>query len=60
MHIGPESAEIEAGCAIDIPPNAVQWIENTGARDLLFLCIVDPAWCPEDEVVLFEMSLPRI
>ena len=52
MHIGEESAEIAAGCAIDIPPHAVQWIENTGKSDLVFLCIVDPAWRSEDEAVL--------
>ena len=52
IHIYRESADIEAGCAVDIPPNAIQWIENTGTQDLVFLCIVDPAWCPEDEVIL--------
>ena len=52
MHIGEEAEDVEPGCAIDIPPHAVQWIENTGPRDLVFLCIVDPAWCSEDEVIL--------
>lgn len=51
MHIGEESAEVAAGCVIDIPPQAVQWIENTGKNDLIFLCIVDPAWRPEDEAI---------
>lgn len=52
MHIDHEVAEVSAGCVIDIPPGAVQRIENTGAQDLVFLCIVDPAWCMEDEVIL--------
>lgn len=52
MHVGDEAAEVTAGCAIDIPPNAVQYIENTGSCDLAFLCIVDPAWCAEDEKIL--------
>jgi mannose-6-phosphate isomerase-like protein (cupin superfamily) len=34
-----------------IPPGAEQHIRNTGAGDLKFLCIVDPAWRAEDEEV---------
>jgi mannose-6-phosphate isomerase-like protein (cupin superfamily) len=35
-----------------IPPLAVQAIENLGPGDLVFLCIVDPAWAPDGEEVL--------
>ncbi len=52
MHIGDESAQVAAGQAIYIPPDAAQFIENTGESDLKFLCVVDPAWRVEDEVVL--------
>jgi mannose-6-phosphate isomerase-like protein (cupin superfamily) len=52
MHIGRESFEVGSDCTIYIPPNAVQYIENTGSSDLKFLCIVDPAWRQEDEEVL--------
>lgn len=52
MTIGDESGKVSAGDVIDIPPHAVQYIENTGLADLVFLCIVDPAWRPEDEKVL--------
>lgn len=52
MHIGQESFEVGPDCTIYIPPNAVQYIENTGNSDLKFLCIVDPAWHQEDEQVL--------
>ena len=52
MHIGGETAPVRPGQAVYIPPNAVQWIENTGEGDLVFLCIVDPAWRPEYELVL--------
>jgi mannose-6-phosphate isomerase-like protein (cupin superfamily) len=52
MHIDRESFEVEADCAIYIPPNAVQYIENAGNCDLEFLCIVDPAWQEEDEEIL--------
>jgi mannose-6-phosphate isomerase-like protein (cupin superfamily) len=54
MRIGGETAEIEAGQAVYIPPSHIQSIENTGEADLVFLCIVDPAWKPEDEQVLPE------
>ncbi len=52
MHIGDEEAPVAAGQVIYIPPGAVQWIENTGAEDLVFLCIVCPPWRPEDEEIL--------
>lgn len=52
MHIGQESQEVGAGCVVYIPPEAVQFIENTGRKDLKFLCIVEPAWREEDEEIL--------
>jgi len=52
MRIGGETAEVGAGQVIFIPPFHVQSIENSGQADLVFLCIVDPAWRPEDEEVL--------
>jgi mannose-6-phosphate isomerase-like protein (cupin superfamily) len=52
MHIDAESFEVGPECAIYIPPNARQYIKNTGSSDLKFLCIVDPAWRKEDEQVL--------
>ncbi len=54
MHIDAESADVDAGCAIYIPPGSVQSIENTGNGPLVFLCIVDPAWRHEDEEVIDE------
>jgi mannose-6-phosphate isomerase-like protein (cupin superfamily) len=52
MHVGSERAEVEAGQAVYIPPDEIQFIENIGSSDLAFLCIVDPAWRPEDEKIL--------
>ena len=52
MHIGNEHAAVHTGQAVYIPPKAVQYIENIGSSDLKFLCIVDPAWRVEDEVIL--------
>jgi len=51
MHIDEESSTVGPQCAIYIPPQSVQYIENTGDCDLEFLCIVDPAWKKEYEEV---------
>lgn len=52
MHIGSESAELTAPCAVYIPPDSTQYIENTGPSDLIFLCIVAPPWRHELEKIL--------
>jgi mannose-6-phosphate isomerase-like protein (cupin superfamily) len=52
MHIDEESSPVDPGDAVEIPPHALQWIENTGSVPLVFLCIVDPAWREEDEKIL--------
>ncbi|MHC4520041.1 MAG: cupin domain-containing protein [Planctomycetota bacterium] len=49
-----ESQPVRPGDAIYIPPGATQYIQTTGRVDLVFLCIVDPAWQPEDEEVLTD------
>jgi mannose-6-phosphate isomerase-like protein (cupin superfamily) len=51
MMIGGETARVRPGQAIYIPPRSVQCIRNTGRSDLKFLCLCDPAWRPEHEVV---------
>ena len=52
MHINAEESRVNPSDTIYIPPHATQWIENDGDEPLLFLCIVDPAWQKEDEVIL--------
>lgn len=52
MHINNESAEVSCSQAVYIPPESVQYIENIGESDLKFICIVSPAWRPEDEQIL--------
>ena len=52
MYINNEKEKVNVGQAIYIPPNSVQRIKNTGLNDLVFLCIVDPAWRKEDEEVI--------
>lgn len=52
MYINDEVEEVGAYDTIYIPPNAIQCIENTGDEELEFICIVDPAWRVEDEVII--------
>jgi mannose-6-phosphate isomerase-like protein (cupin superfamily) len=49
MHVGDGSQRVRAGHAVCVPPGETQWIENTGAADLAFLCIVSPPWTAECE-----------
>ena len=49
MYVDEESEDVCSGDTIYVPPNAIQYIENTGDTDLVFLCIVYPSWRAEDE-----------
>ena len=49
MYVDQKRERISAGQAVYIPPGSIQKIQNTSGGDLIFLCIVDPAWKPEDE-----------
>jgi len=52
MYIDNESKKVGSGQVVYIPPNSAQKIKNTGHQDLIFLCIVDPAWRKEDEKIV--------
>jgi len=52
MHINNETEKVHAGQAIYIPPHAIQFIHNPGRGDLVFICIVDPAWRAENEEII--------
>jgi len=47
-----ESSEVGPEQAIYIPLGEKQNIHNPGDSDLIFLCMVDPAWKEEDEEML--------
>lgn len=51
LHIDDESSDIAENQAAYIPPFSRQFITNTGKTNLEFLCIVEPAWKQEDEIV---------
>jgi len=52
LRINDESIFVKKDDSVFVPPMSEQFIENTGASDLRFLCIVDPAWKIEDEIIL--------
>jgi mannose-6-phosphate isomerase-like protein (cupin superfamily) len=51
MYVKKEQKQITKDEIIFVPPNSKQYLENIGETDLIALCIVDPAWRQEDEVI---------
>ncbi|MEW6043898.1 MAG: cupin domain-containing protein [Thermoproteota archaeon] len=51
LYVGDETCQLKEDQAVYVPPHSEQFVENTGSTPLEFLCIVDPAWRKEDEVV---------
>jgi len=52
LKIDGKSFTVKKDDSIFVPPMSEQSIENIGDKDLRFLCIVDPAWNQENEIVL--------
>ena len=52
LRINDKSIEVKKDDSILVPSMSEQLIENIGSSDLRFLCIVDPAWKLEDEIIL--------
>ncbi|MDC0193949.1 cupin domain-containing protein [Candidatus Nitrosopelagicus sp.] len=52
LHIDGKPILIEEYQSIFVPPFSLQYLENTGSVILKVLCIVDPAWKKDDEVVI--------
>lgn len=50
--IDEDSFEIKKDDSVYVPPMSEQFIKNTGAQELRFLCIVEPAWKISDEILL--------
>ena len=51
MEIDGEQRDVRPGDAVHIPPHGRQRILSVGPEPLEFLCIVDPAWRAEDEII---------
>lgn len=52
LHVNDEPHHLEKDDSVYVPPNSKQFIENVGTGNLKFLCIVEPAWNADDEVLL--------
>ena len=52
LKINGDSFQLNKDDSMFVHPNSTQQIENTGLNELKFLCIVDPAWKPEIEILL--------
>lgn len=51
MHVGGEECPVGPGDTVYVPAGSEQWLQNTGAEEMEFLCIVDPAWQKDKERV---------
>ena len=52
LKIDEETHQLEKDDSAYVPPNSKQFIENICSIDLKFLCIVEPAWKAENEILL--------
>jgi len=52
LYVNDESHHLKKDDSAYVPPNSKQFIKNVGTNDLKFLCIVEPAWKADDEVLL--------
>lgn len=52
LTVDDESYSIQKDDSVYVSPNSKQFIKNVGSDDLRFLCIVEPAWKAENEVLL--------
>ena len=52
LKINEETYQLEKDDSVYVPPNSKQFIENIGAINLRFLCIVEPAWEADNEILL--------
>lgn len=49
IHVDDQQRAIQQGDTIYVPKGSRQHVENLGDVDLVFLCIVAPAWYAEQE-----------
>ncbi|MDH3279161.1 MAG: cupin domain-containing protein [Nitrosopumilus sp.] len=52
LTVNDEQYQLQKDDSAYIAPNSNQFIKNTGSGDLRFLCIVEPVWKVEKEVLL--------
>lgn len=52
LRIDGKTHHVEKDDSVYVPPKSKQSIENSDSADLKFLCIVEPAWRPDGEIIL--------
>jgi mannose-6-phosphate isomerase-like protein (cupin superfamily) len=52
LKINEDTHHLVKDDSVYVAPNSKQFIENTGSNNLRFLCIVEPAWKADDEILL--------
>jgi len=52
LHVDDKSIVVEEHQSVFVPPFSLQYLENTGNEELKILCIVDPAWKKDDEILI--------
>lgn len=52
MHVNDDVRTVSNGDVVYIPAGSPQWIENTGASDLIFAAIVNPPWTKQGDTRL--------
>ena len=52
LNVDENTHHLEKDDSVYVSPNSKQFIENEGSGNLRFLCIVEPAWKVENEILL--------
>ena len=52
LNVNENTYRLEKDDSAYVPPNSKQFIENTGEGNFRFLCIVEPAWKADNEILL--------
>jgi mannose-6-phosphate isomerase-like protein (cupin superfamily) len=52
LYVDDEKIDVKKDSSVYVAPMSKQHIENIGNSELRFLCIVDPAWKQDDEILL--------
>lgn len=52
IYIDESKQTIQQGDTIYVPSGSLQSVKNTGDNDLIFICIVEPAWTADSESVI--------
>lgn len=52
LHVGTAVRTLNKGAIAVVPPQAEQWLQNTGQSTLEFIAIVSPPWREKDDIRL--------